>query len=247
MKNWLIVGAMSGIATPLARELSARGCRLYLAGREASTEALERLAQDIEVRHGAEVMTGRFEALEMERHEAFVDEVEEAFGPLNGVVWAVGVMEPQGELERDFTGALRQHAVNYVAAMGVLGRVAEKMESRRRGHIVAIGSPAGDRGRKSNYLYGADKAALHTFLEGLRNRLAGRGVTVLTVKPGPTDTPMTAGKKNLPMLARPADVARDIARAIDRGDEVLYTPWQWQYIMLVIRHLPRWIFKRLRM
>ena len=245
MKNWLIVGATSGIAVHLARELASRGYRLYLADREDVADDLERSARDLQVRHNTDIVTGRFEALEMDRHISFVDDVEDRFGLLDGVVWVSGVMESQHKMETDIELARRQHNINYTAAMGVLGEIAERMGKRRRGHIVAFGSPAGDRGRRSNYLYGADKAALNCLMEGIRHRMAGTNVTVLTVKPGPTNTPMTAGMDNLPMLAQPEDVARDIAKAIDRHKEVIYTPWQWRYIMLIIRHLPRWIFKRM--
>jgi len=245
LKKWLILGATSGIATHLARELGARGYRLCLADRKEVDQKLQLLAQDVHERFKIETTTAHFDAMDMERHEAFIAGIEESFGELDGVVYAVGVMQPQRELEKDFSAARRRHAINYVAAMGLLGSVANRMERRRRGHIVAIGSPAGDRGRKSNYLYGADKAALHVFMEGLRHRLSGKHVTVLTVKPGPTDTPMTAGMKDLKFKARPEDVARDIALAIDRKKQVIYTPAKWRIIMCIIRHLPWCLFRRL--
>ena len=247
MKNWLILGATSGIAVPLARELASKGNRICLAGRRENSKRLELLAQDLNARFGVEAAVSYFEAVELERLEAFIDEVEETFGRIDGVVYAAGVMEPQLHLQRDFTAARRQHDINYMAAVGLLGHTARKMEARRRGHIVAFGSPAGDRGRRSNYLYGADKAALHLFMEGLRHRLAGKRITVLTVKPGPTDTPMTAGMRKPRFKARPEDVARDIARAIDDKRTVIYTPAKWRYIMCVIRHLPWFIFKRLNL
>ena len=245
MNNWLILGATSGIATHLSRELASRGFRICLADRKATSKKLDLLAQDLNARFDTETVIMNFEATEMERHETFIDEVEESFGEIDGVVYAVGVMEPQKDLEQDFARAKRQHEINYTAAAGLLGSIAQKMEVRHRGHIVAFGSPAGDRGRRSNYLYGADKAALHLFMEGLRHRLAGKRVTVLTVKPGPTDTPMTAGMKGLKSRARPEDVARDIARAIDEKRQVIYTPGKWRYIMCIIRHLPWFIFRRL--
>ncbi len=245
MKRWLIVGATSGIARALNRRLAAKGCALYLADREAVRAKGEMIAEDLRIRFNVEVRTGRFEALEMDGHAAFVERVENEFGPLDGVVWLSGVMPPQEEAQSDFALAKRQHEINYVAAMGVLGEIANRMEQRGCGHIVGFCSPAGDRGRKSNYLYGADKAALNALLQGLRHRLAPKGIPVLSVKPGPVDTPMTAGMDNLPLLAKPGEVARDVARAIEKGSTELYTPWKWRFIMLVIRHMPFAVFKRL--
>ncbi len=247
MKNWLIIGATSGIAVPLCRELAARGFSLYLADLPETEKRRKRLCEDLRIRYRSEVLTGSFDALNMDQHEAFVDQVEITLGQIDGVVYLCGLMEDQHVLQSDFNKARRQHDINYVAAVGVLGKIAEKMETNGHGHIVAIGSPAGDRGRKSNYLYGADKAALHVFLQGLRHRLAPLGITVLIVKPGPTDTAMTAGMDNLPLLAQPAMQAAAIADAIDRKKSVLYTPWPWKWIMLVIRHLPDFVYNRLNL
>lgn len=244
MASWLILGATSGIAKPLVREFADRGYRLFLSAREESSEELNRLAQDIAVRYDVEVQTGIFEALDFSSHGDFFSKVEKEFGTIDGVVWIIGQMLPQEELQYDIKQARQQHDTNYTAAMSILSIISETMEKRRSGHIVAVGSPAGDRGRRSNYFYGADKAALHTFLEGLRHRLSRRGVKVLTVKPGPTRTPLTDGIKNLPFVTEPDLVAKDIILAIEKNKEVIYTPRIWQLIMLIIRHLPGWIFKR---
>ncbi|MBT7616939.1 MAG: SDR family NAD(P)-dependent oxidoreductase [Calditrichaeota bacterium] len=247
MTSWLILGATSGIAKPLVREFADRGYRLFLTAREESSEELRRLAHDLEVRYDVEVQTGIFEALDFPSYGTFILEVEKKFGMIDGVVWMIGRMHPQEELQYDGEQARLQHDTNYTAAMSILSTISETMEKRRSGHIVAIGSPAGDRGRRSNYFYGADKAALPTFLEGLRHRLSRSGVKVLTVKPGPTRTPLTDGVRNLPLVTEPEIVAKDIIQAIERGKEVIYTPRIWQLIMLVIRHLPGWIFKRAKL
>ncbi len=245
MKSWLIFGGTSGIAKPLVREFADQGHRLFLTAREESTEELQRLVHDIEVRYDVEVKTGSFDALDFSGHSAFITEVERDFGKIDGVVWIIGEMQPHQELQSDIEKAQRQHDVNYTAAMSVLSIIAGIMEKRKHGHIVAIGSPAGDRGRKSNYFYGADKAALHTFLEGLRHRLSRCGVRVLTVKPGPTQTPLTDGMKNLPFIVKPELVAKDIIIAIEKNCDLKYTPRIWQFIMLLIRHMPRWLYKKL--
>lgn len=245
MKSWLIFGATSGIAKPLVREFASKGHRLFLTAREESTDELRRLVQDVEVRYDIDVQTAMFDALDFSTHDAFFSNAEKDFGVIDGVVWVIGEYVPQDELQSDLEKARQQHNISYTAAMSILSSIAESMEKRQHGHIVAIGSPAGDRGRKSNYFYGADKAALHTFLEGLRHRLARYGVRVLLVKPGPTRTPMTDGMKNLFLITEPEIVARGIITAIEKESEVIYTPRIWQLIMLIIRHLPRWIFKRL--
>lgn len=247
MSTWLIAGAGGGIATAVGRELAARGHRLVLADRPEMADRVARNADDLQARYGCDTVLVSFDATDHDRRAGFIDEVEEKAGALDGVVWTVGVMWDQEEMQSDGPKARLHHDINYTAAMEVLGTVAEKFEGRKRGQIVAIGSPAGDRGRQSNYLYGADKAALHVFLQGLRQRLAKVGINVITVKPGPTRTPMTDGMDKLPLPSTPERVAADIARAIDKRAEVVYTPWFWRYIMIVIRHIPEMLFKRVKM
>ena len=123
--------------------------------------------------------------------------------------------------------------------------MANALEAQRRGTLAVIGSVAGDRGRRANYVYGSAKAGLGVFTQGLRHRLGSRGVSVVLVKPGLVDSPMTAGFAKGPLWAPPAQVARDMRRGIERGDAVVYTPWFWRWIMLAIRAMPDAIFKRL--
>jgi short-subunit dehydrogenase len=246
MSNWLIIGAAGGIGTALAREMASRGNSLFLADREIQSEILKRNAQDIKLRYGSEVTTAVFEALEFEGYHSFISDVESKFsGKIYGVIWAAGVMLPNEELTQDHEKARKHLDINYTAPMLFLNKIAEIMEQRGTGHIVAIGSPAGDRGRKSNYIYGAEKSALHKYLEGLRHRFGGSKITVLTAKPGPTRTEMTTGMNKLPLLTNPENVAADIARAIDKRKSVVYTPIIWQPIMAVIRHLPEFVFRKL--
>ena len=135
---------------------------------------------------------------------------------------------------------------NFTAQISLMERFATAMEMRKKGFILGISSVAGDRGRGSNYIYGASKAAITTYLSGLRNRLNKFGVQVLTVKPGFVSTAMTADLDLYPLLtATPERVAQDIYRAQQKGKTNLYTPWFWQEIMLIIRCIPESIFKRL--
>ncbi|MCB2200032.1 SDR family oxidoreductase [bacterium] len=247
MSNWLILGAAGGIASALGRELAARGHALILADQKSMQERLEWNAADLKTRYRATVHTLQFDALDFDKHDELLNKAEELAGPLEGVLLTTGVMWDQEELQNDPDRARLHHDINYTSAMSLLGLVANRFEQRGGGQIVAIGSPAGDRGRQSNYLYGADKAALHVFMQGLRQRLAPAKVNVLTIKPGPTRTPMTEGMEKLPLPSMPERVAADIARAIDKRCDVVYVPWFWQWIMHVIRHIPEVIFKRLKM
>src|SRR5262245_32495555 len=155
-------------------------------------------------------------------------------------------MAPQGEAQTSFELARRMIDVNYTSAVSLLNLAADYFEARKAGFICAISSVAGDRGRQSNYLYGSTKAALNTYLEGLRVRLAKVGVPVTTVKPGFVDTKMTRGMKGMFLVASPARVARDICRAIRRGRAVVYTPWFWWGIMTIIRSIPDFLFRRMK-
>ncbi len=139
--------------------------------------------------------------------------------------------------------------INLTSAVVLLSLFANYLEDRRSGYLAVISSVAGDRGRQSNYTYGAAKAGLTAYLQGLRNRLYRSGVHVLTVKPGFVDTPMTHGRVNpdSPLVASPARVARDIDWAIRRRRNVIYTPWFWRPIMLAVRLVPEFVFKRLRL
>jgi len=243
--NWLILGATSGIAIPLARELASRKHRLFLAARDQ--KRLDLLATDLKTRYDIEVKTSILDALDFDSHNKFIEKVESTFGHIYGVIWAIGTIGDQKEAETDFSLAHEIIQANYTSAVSLLSRLAEQMQARRKGHIVGLSSVAGDRGRVKNYIYGSAKAGLSAFLQGLRQRLAPYGIHVLTVKPGFVDTRMTRGQEGMFLIAKPEDVAREIALAIDRKIEVLYTPWFWRFIMLILRHISEKIFKHLRL
>jgi short-subunit dehydrogenase len=140
---------------------------------------------------------------------------------------------------------LHEFSTNALSTIALLTRLASLFEAQHSGTIAVISSVAGDRGRASNYVYGAAKAAVTTFCEGLRARLFKSGVHVLTIKPGFVDTPMTAGLAlPKPLVATPEEVGKDIVRAVAQGKDLLYTPWFWSAIMLVVRSLPRFVIKR---
>lgn len=241
----LILGATSAIARGCAAAFAARGYPLYLAGRDR--DELQRLAADLQVRYGVTVTTGRFDATAIKRHGAFVAQVIDAVGELEGVVSAVGTMGASEQGARDPLEVAQLIDVNFTGAASLLTHCANHLETQGRGFIVGITSVAGDRGRQSNYPYGAAKGGLSLFLQGLRNRLYPSGVRVLTVKPGFVDTAMTFGMPGLFLVADPNDVGRRIARAVQGRADVVYVPWFWRYIMMIIRAIPEKLFKRLKL
>jgi short-subunit dehydrogenase len=140
---------------------------------------------------------------------------------------------------------LDEFTTNAISYMALMTRLANVFEAQKWGCLAVISSVAGDRGRGSNYVYGAAKGAVSLFAQGLRNRLSKSGVVVVTIKPGFVDTPMTAHLKKNPLFAKPAPVGRRIYTAMLRGESVVYVPWFWWWIMLIIRNIPEAIFKKL--
>lgn len=246
MKNVLIVGATSAIATECARTWAAGGAQLFLVAR--NRERLAQTADDLRVRGARSVHECVLDMNDLAAHTSVVEACVAAIGSIDVALVAHGTLPNQAECEADVTRGLLEFSSNGLSAISILSIIANQMSIQKAGTIVVISSVAGDRGRFSNYFYGAAKAAVSTFSEGLRARLFHVGVNVLTVKPGFVDTPMTRGLDLPgPLVATAEHVARDILRAIDKGAGSLYTPWFWAWIMLVIKLIPGPIFKRLKL
>ena len=245
MTNVLIVGATSAIAHETAKHFAAAGDRLFLVARNA--EKLATVANDLSVRGAAQVETFVLDVNDFDRHQEMLRAAEDALGPLDVVLIAHGVLPDQKAAEQDVSLALDAFKTNALSVIALLTPIANTFEKRGRGTIAVISSVAGDRGRQSNYVYGAAKAAVTAFLSGLRNRLYRAGVQVITIKPGMVDTPMTAHMRKGPLFASPEKVGEDIYNAILKGKDVVYTPWYWRIIMKVIVHIPESIFKRLKL
>lgn len=244
----LILGATSGIAQALAHRLAHEGRSLLLAGR--SGDELQRMATDLKLRYHVQADVVRFSALDYQSHSTFFENcIVLTSGRLDGVVLCYGDMLPQAATETSFENARHVIDVNFTSAVSILSLAANYLEERRTGFIGIISSVAGDRGRQSNYTYGAAKAGLTAFAQGLRNRLHKSGVHVLTIKPGFVATRMTAGLLNpkSPLVASPDRVARDIVVALARRRSVVYTPWFWGPIMTLICAIPERIFQRLKL
>lgn len=242
----VLVGATSGMGRAIARRLASEGYRLILAGRQLDELAL--LAADLELRFGTKNETRPFEALEFDSHADFFEGCVSFFGDsLHGVMLCHGEMPDPDRAAREFDVAHRCIEVNYASAVSLLTAASSHLEARGRGWICAISSVAGDRGRPSNYVYGSTKAALGTYLSGLRARLARAGVSVVEVRPGFVDTALTWGRPGMFIVASPERVADDVMRGIQRDRAVVYTPPFWALIMFVIRSLPDFLFKRMQL
>ena len=237
----LILGATSDIGRAIAHEYARAGFPLVLAARDHRRLAPD--VADLRLRYQVPVEAVEFDLLDGQAPEAFLDTVGETPGT---VICVAGLLGEQDRAQVDRSHARAIFDTNFVAPALLLDAVAQRMEQRGTGTIIGISSVAGDRGRASNYAYGAAKAGFSAFLSGLRNRLARRGVRVITVKPGFVATKMTAGMA-LPkaLTAQPAEVARAVMRAHRGRQDVIYVRGVWRWIMLIIRSIPEALFKRL--
>ncbi len=243
MANILIIGATSAIAHAAARHFAAEGARFFLVGRSAGK--LDAVRDDLRVCGAEEADTYTLDLTDIAGHAAMLDAATAALGTLDMVLIAHGSLGDQAACEASVATTMDEWMTNCTSVIALLTLLANQFERQRHGTIAVMSSVAGDRGRKSLYVYGAAKAALDTFLEGLRGRLAAAGVAVVAIKPGLVDTPMTAHLPKNFLFASPERVARDVHRAMVRGTAVVYTPWFWRYVMLLVRAIPDPIFRKL--
>lgn len=243
-KPWiLILGANSDMAIACAKRYAKSGYNVYLASRNVSE--CEKTATDLKIQFQIEALALKFDARDFSSHSQFYDELPHK---PKGVILAFGMMHDQHAAQQDFTLAQDMIEANYTGAVSILEIIATDFERRMSGFIVGISSVAGDRGRQSNYLYGSTKAALTAYLAGLRHRLAASGVNVLTVKPGFVATKMTAGL-DLPekLTAQPGQVADAIFKAVKKKKSTIYVKPIWRLIMLIIIHVPNFIFHKTKL
>lgn len=245
MKNILIVGALSDIAQATARIYAQQGDFLYLWAR--NQERLTLLAHDLSVRGACRVETAVFDACALSSHDDLLAKTIAVMGHIDIVLIAHGSLSDQQACEKEVALTLHELDTNGLSVIALSTLIANQLEKQGHGTLAVISSVAGDRGRQSNYIYGAAKAAVTVFLQGLRNRLFHHKVHVVTIKPGFVDTTMTKDFKKGFLWATPARVAAGIVTAIDKKKNVIYLPSFWWLIMLVIRHIPENIFKRLKL
>ena len=237
----LILGATSPIARLLAIKFASLGAHLYLASRDETENS--RIASDITARAGVPAIAGTFDASDFASHGDLIARAAQQLGGLDGVVLCFGTLGDEDKAQVDATEALATIHQNYTGAVSLLTVAAHKLEAQGTGFIIVIGSVAGDRGRRRNYVYGSAKGALHLFVQGLRSRLSKTKVHVMTVILGTVDTRMTWGREGTMFTVPPERAADLIFEAWRKKREVVYVPSFWRPIMAVVRAIPERIFK----
>lgn len=243
--NVVFLGATRGIGRALARRLAARGDRLFLLGRDP--DDLARSARDLETRSGAgagSIGAARCDLLEPESFAPALDAASAALGRLDAVVVTAGLFAPQEALEADPALTRRVLEADFSGTVLFCEEARRRLLAAGGGRLCVFSSVAGERGRKPVVLYGAAKAGLTRYLEGLDHRFRSKGLVVVTVKPGFVRTSMTAGLPEPPFAGEADGVARDVERALDRGSPVVYSPGAWRWVMAVVRRLPRFVLRR---
>lgn len=238
----VVVGASSGIGAALVRRMAREGFHIAAVARDAGR--LDRLCEEVGAAGPGRAVPFVHDVTDAASVRDTFGRVVEELGGIDVIVYSSGVMPPVGEDTFDPDTDRHIVEVNVIGAMAWLDLAAERFQAQRSGTLVGIGSVAGERGRRGNPAYCASKAALHTFLESLRNRLSRYGVRVITIKPGPVDTPMTAHAPK-PMAISAERAADAIYDAIARGREVVYVPRRWALIMAVVRNVPSFLFRHL--
>lgn len=242
MEHWLVVGASSSIARAFVREAARRGAAVTLAGRDL--DDLQASAADARLRGAVQARVLRCDVTDAASVLACATQASLPDTQLHVLV-AVGTMPDQEAMDADSALLAAMIEANYSGPVALLQALASQFEQQRGGRVVIVGSVAGDRGRRKNYLYGSAKAGLATYADGLRARLYASGATVTLVKPGFVDTAMTWGLPGLFLVASPQSVAVATMRAALRGRAEIYHPFFWRLILLVVRHIPRAVMKRL--
>lgn len=238
----LIFGANADLGNQLAHFHASQGDSLILTARK--NEQLQKIKADLEIRYKVDIRTYELEARDYDKHPNILNEI--GLEEVDTVYCVFGYLGSQEKAITDFEESRQIIEVNYLGAVSLLNEVANVFENRKSGTIVGISSVAGERGRQSNYFYGSSKAGFTTYLDGLRNRLTPSGVHVMTVKPGFMRTKMTEGLPLPgPLTADPDKAARLIAKAATKKKNTYYVLPIWRLIMLIIRNVPEFIFKKL--
>ena len=243
LKRAIVVGASSGIGAALVRKLAHEGFVVAAVARRL--DSLEALAAEVNRDGERRVLPFAHDVHDTASAKPLFDRIVASMDGLDAVVYCAGVMPRITEEQFDIGLDREMVEVNVIGAMAWLNLAAERFQVQRGGILVGVGSVAGDRGRRGQPAYCASKAALHTYLESLRNRLSRHGVRVITIKPGPVRTPMTEGLEKMPLAIDADTAAEGIFRAMSRGGDVAYIPLPWAVIMPVIRAIPSLVFRRM--
>ena len=242
-RNVLVFGATSAIAHAIGRRYAKERANFVLVARDPIKLAAN--AADLSVRGAAKAIALTADLNDFAEHQDLTSRAVSELGSLDVVLIAHGTLPDQERCENNIDEMRMAINTNLLSVMSLATIAAAQMGKQQRGSLVVLCSVAGDRGKRSNYVYGAAKGGVAVFLDGLRARLWSRHVHVLTVKPGLVDTPMTARFPKGILWATPEQVAKAVYRAVEQRRSVIYTPWFWRPIMFVIRLLPNAIFDRL--
>jgi decaprenylphospho-beta-D-erythro-pentofuranosid-2-ulose 2-reductase len=244
VQSVLVLGGTSDIAQATLRALVARRARtVVLAARDP--DSLEPFIAELRQLGASTIAAVAFEAHDTDAHPAFVDDVFDRFGDIDLALLSFGVLGDQELAERDAATAIDIALVNYVGTVSVAVPMAQRMRAQGHGTIVALSSVAGERARRSNFVYGSSKAGMDTFLQGLGDSLAGTAVKVMVVRPGFVRTKMTDGMDPAPLSTSAEAVADAIVRGLARGSETVWVPSTLRYVMSALRHVPRPVFRKL--
>jgi short-subunit dehydrogenase len=243
MKKIMVVGANSEIVKQIVNVYASSGAKVFLMGRDQ--KKLDVISSDLNTKYNTETESLAFDFMDFDKHQTAFEKGIEFLGELDLFLIGHGTLPDQEKAQTDFSLAKREIDLNFLTYVSFLTTASNHMARQRSGTIAAISSVAGDRGRKSNYVYGSAKAALSTYLAGLRGRMLEHGVGVLTVKPGFVSTPMTSHLEQGPLYATSTSVAKSIAKAIDSGKDEIYVPFFWRFIMMIIKSIPEKIFKKM--
>lgn len=245
VQSVLVLGGSSEIALATCREIVAhRAARIVLAARKP--DALESAVADLRAAGASSVDTVAFDATDYASHEAFVTSTFDRLGDFDVVLLAFGALGDQEVSERDAAAALEVVQTNFTGVVSVTVPLTARLRQQGHGTLVLLSSVAAERGRKSNFVYGASKAGADVFFQGLGDALAGSGVHAMVVRPGFVHTKMTSGMPAAPMSVQPDDVAKAIARGIAKGSDTVWVPARLRLVMSAVRHLPRPVFRRLK-
>jgi short-subunit dehydrogenase len=243
VKRILIIGATSAIAEHCARIWAAKGDALHLVAR--NDQHLQVIASDLKVRGASKVTTYCIDLNDVDRHEELLNAADNTLGNVDTVLIAHGTLSNQKSCELSVHETLSEIQTNALSTISLLTLIANRFEAKKSGTICVISSVSGDRGRASNYVYGSAKAMVTAFTSGLRQRLYKSNVSVVTVKPGFVDTPMTSAFSKGFLWVKPNIVAKNIVHAIDKSKAEVYIPLFWLGIMIVIKIIPNFIFKKI--
>ena len=245
MKKILILGATSAIAESCAKIWARKGASLFLVGR--NEEKLNKINSDLKLSGSKEIFSYLMNLNTIEEHKKMLDEAQNKLGDLNIILIAYGNLPNQENCEEDVSSTLDEIKTNAISTIALLTEISKILSKKKSGTIAVITSVAGDRGRASNYVYGSAKAMVSTFLSGLRQRLDKSNISVVDIKPGFIDTPMTKNYKKNFLWSSPEKISPKIVKAIDNGESEIYVPSFWKIIMLVIKYIPGFIYKKIRL